>query len=137
MTWALAATARNAGLAAILGLVDGGPAAGTMQIRTGAKPSTPQDTASGTLLATVTFQDPAFGSPTAGSAAVSDPAAVTAVATGTAGWCRIADSTGAAVMDGTVTATGGGGDLTLASTSISSGQTIDITGGSIVMPQGG
>lgn len=137
MTWALSTAARNAGVAAILGLIDGGPAAGTMQIRTGSKPSTPQDAATGTLLATVIFADPAFGSPSTGSAAVSDPAAVTAVATGNAGWCRIADSTGAAVMDGTVTATGGGGDVTLASTSISSGQSVDITGGSISMPQGG
>ena len=67
----------------------------------------------------------------------SRPAAPSDTATGTASWCRVKDSTGAVVMDGTVTATGGGGDITLASTSIASGQTVDLTGGTLSMPQGG
>jgi hypothetical protein len=44
------------------------------------------------------------------------------------------DSNNAAVMDGDVTATGGGGDLTLATTSITSGLSVDITGGTVTMP---
>ena len=42
--------------------------------------------------------------------------------------------TSAAKFDGSVTATGGGGDLTLATTSITSGLSIDITGGTITVP---
>ena len=105
-----------------------------MQIRSGTRPATANTTATGTLLATVTFADPAFGNSSAGVATVTDPAAVTAAATGTASWVRILDSNAAAVMDGDVTATGGGGDVTLASTSIVSGQTVDITGGTLAMP---
>jgi hypothetical protein len=37
-------------------------------------------------------------------------------------------------MDGSVTATGAGGDLQLATTAISVGLTVDITGGTVTMP---
>lgn len=137
MAWGLSTAARNAAGTAVTGLIDAGPAAGTMQIRSGTRPASPQVAASGTLLATVAFGDPAFGAWSSGSSSPADPAAVTAVATGTASWCRVLDSTGAAVMDGDVTATGGGGDVTLGSTSIASGQQVDITGGSLSVPQGG
>lgn len=134
MTWTLLAavdTARkNAALNAVTAAIDAGAGPGTIKIYTGTSPG-PGSAATGTLLATVTLVDPSFGAASGGSATLADPAAVTAVASGTAGYCRVQDSTGAVVMDGTVTATGGGGDLTLASTSISSGQTIDITGGTL------
>jgi hypothetical protein len=49
-------------------------------------------------------------------------------ATGTAGYFRILDSTGTTChAQGTITATGGGGDLTLDNTSIASGQTVTVT----------
>jgi hypothetical protein len=51
---------------------------------------------------------------------------VTGVADGTAGWARFLDSTGAAVLDCDVTATGGGGALTLSTVSISTGVTVDM-----------
>ena len=137
MAWGLGTAARNAACDAVVDLIDAGAGPGTMEIRSGTRPATPATTATGTLLATVTFADPAFGNSSTGSATVTDPAAVTAVATATASWCRIKDSNGVAHLDGDVTATGGGGDVTLASTAISSGQTVDITGGSITMPQGG
>ena len=47
--------------------------------------------------------------------------------TGTATWFRIVDSTGAFVLDGTITVTGGGGDITMTSTSIQAGVTVDAT----------
>jgi len=127
---------RNARVQAITNAFNDGPGAGTIQIRSGTRPATPTTTATGTLLATVTLVDPAFGSATAGVATIADPAGVTAAATGTASWFRGFDSTGAAVCDGSVTATGGGGDLTLASTSVVSGTTVDITGGTFTDPQG-
>jgi len=127
---------RNTRVQAITQAFDAGAGAGTIQIRSGTRPATPTTTATGTLLATVTLVDPAFGSATAGVATIADPAGVTAAATGTASWFRGFDSTGAAVCDGSVTATGGGGDLTLASTSVVSGTTVDITGGTFTDPQG-
>jgi hypothetical protein len=72
----------------------------------------------------------------AGSKALSStPLSTTGAATGTAGYFRLftsAESTapGAAKpceLQGTVTATGGGGDLTVDNTSIASGQVVNIT----------
>lgn len=121
--------ARNAAADAIAALVGTG---GTLKIYTGSQPATPATTASGTLLATVTLG--AWGSASAGTAAGADPASVNAVATGTAGWFRAASSGGTTVFDGDVTATGGGGVMTLSSTSIVSGGAVDITSLSITMP---
>lgn len=126
---------RNAMTDAIVDSVDGG-SPGTIEIRSGTRPADPATTATGTLLATVTLANPAFGASSGGSATISDPAAVTAVATGTATWFRAKNSGGTAQFDGQVTATGGGGDLTLTTTSIVSGMSVDITGGTITVPQG-
>lgn len=134
MTIRLATAARNAAATAIGGLVDAGTGAGTLKIYSGAQPATGDTAESGTLLATVAFADPAFGSASSGTINATDPAAVTGAAAGTAGWFRVEDSAGNNVYDGSVTATGGGGDLTLATTTISVGVTVDITALSITMP---
>lgn len=62
-------------------------------------------------------------------AAASVPLSTTALATGTAGYYRVfkSDDT-TCVEQGTVTVTGGGGDMTIDNTSISSAQTVQITG---------
>lgn len=86
-----------------------------------------QDTATGTLLATVTLADPAFGNSSTGTASATDPAAVDPVASGTAGWFRVKDGNGASVFDGSCTANGGGGDMTLSNTSLAPGINVDIT----------
>ena len=44
------------------------------------------------------------------------------------------DSTGANIMDGDVTVTGGGGTMTLSSTSLVSGSPVDITSLTVTMP---
>jgi hypothetical protein len=134
VTLGLATSARTAMCDALVDLLDAGAGAGTIQIRSGTRPATPNTTATGTLLATVTLVDPAFGAASAGVATLADPASVNAVATGTASWFRALDSSSNAVMDGDVTATGGGGDLTLGTTSITSGLAVDITGGTITVP---
>lgn len=110
---------------------DAGAGAGTIQIRSGTRPATADTTATGTLLATVTLIDPAFGSASNGVATMTDPASVTGVAAGTATWFRGLDSNALTVLDGDVSATGGGGDLQLNTTTISVGLTVDITGGTI------
>lgn len=101
--------------------------AGTVKIYSGSQPATANTAASGTLLATITLANPAFGSAAAGVATATDPAAVTAVANGTAGWFRAATSGGTTVHDGAVTVTGGGGELTLASLAITTGLSVDVT----------
>jgi hypothetical protein len=131
----LAVASRNAAADAVVDRLDGGPAAATIDVRTGTQPATADDAATGTLLVTITLADPAFGSAASGAALVaSTPRSGTAVATGTAGWFRAKDSTGATVFDGAVTVTGGGGDLTLATTSVVSGADVRITSGSYTQP---
>lgn len=125
---------RNAILAAIRDTLDAGAGAATIQIRSGTRPTLPSDTATGTLLQTTTLIDPSFGTPASGVMSLSDPSSVNAVASGTASWFRALDSNNNARVDGSVTATGGGGDLTLTTTTIVSGQPVDITGGTITMP---
>lgn len=136
MSLTLSTTARNAMCDALVDLLDAGTGAGTIQIRSGTRPANPNTAATGTLLATVTLIDPAFGGSATGVATLADPAAVTAAASGTATWFRALDSNSNAVMDGRVTATGGGGDLELATTSLTSGLSVDITGGTVTMPVG-
>jgi hypothetical protein len=121
-----ATIARNAAASAVVGLLDAGSGPGTIQIRSGSMPATPQTAASGTLLATVTLADPAGGAAATGVVTITDPASATGVADGTAGWARFLDSTGAAVMDCDVTATGGGGAITLSTVTISTGVSVDL-----------
>jgi len=134
MTLSIATAYRTAMCDALVDGLDAGAGAGTIKIYSGTRPATPNDAITGTLLATVTCIDPAFGAASSGVATLADPASVTAAATGTATHFRAADSNGAAVFDGSVTATGGGGDLTLATTSITSGLSVDLTGGTVTVP---
>lgn len=129
----LSDSVRNAKVDAAVDTLDVG-GAGTIKIYTGSQPATPATAASGTLLATITLPNPAFGSASGGSATLNDPASVNAVASGTAGWARFSDGAGTARWDGDVTATGGGGVVTLSSTSLTSGAPVDITGGTYSQP---
>jgi hypothetical protein len=123
----LSTAARNAAADAVVDLIDAGSGAGTLKIYSGSVGTTANDTPAGTLLATIAWADPAFGAASSGVATATDPASVNASATGTAGCFLVEDDTGANVFDGTVTATGGGGDLTLSTTSLVSGSPVDIT----------
>lgn len=116
--------------------VDAGPGAGTMEIRSGAQPANANGAATGTLLATVTLADPSFAAAVAGAIVLDATPVLTVVATGTGapGWFRIADSTGAVVMDGSagIAAT----DLILDNAAISTGDTVNITAGTVTEPAG-
>jgi hypothetical protein len=133
--------ARNAAADAIVGVFSGGSGAPVLRIYSGTQPATPATAPSGTLLAEFTLSDPGFAAASSGSAALDVTPALTddGLAAGTAGYFRICDSTEAAatglgVLDGSVTATGGGGDLQLNTTTISVGVSVEITSGSITMP---
>lgn len=57
------------------------------------------------------------------------PLATTALAAGTVGFYRVVDSAGTTCHEqGTITATGGGGDMTIDNTVLASGQTVQVTG---------
>lgn len=127
--------AASAAADAVVDLIDGGAAAGTIKIYDGTIP-TNADTAIGAqvLLATLTFSDPAFG---AASNGVATASAITsdssADATGTATWARIADSNGTTIMDVTVGTTGE--DINLNTVSIVAGAQVSITSLTYTQPK--
>lgn len=134
MTVRVAVAARNAGLDAIFDRANAGAAAGTVEFRTGSQPATADTAVSGTLLVTFTLADPAFSAASAGVKDLdADPdLSATAAATGTVGWARCKDSDGNTVFDGTVGTSGT--DWIINSTSITVGQTVNVTLGSITDP---
>lgn len=119
--------AASAAADAVVDLIDAGAGAGTIKIYTATIP-TNANTALGaqTLLATLTFSDPAFGAAANGvataSAITSDSSAD---ATGTAAWARIADSNGNTVMDVTVGTSGD--DINFNTVSFVAGAVISIS----------
>ena len=120
---------------AIVDAIDGGPSAGTIKVYTGTIP-TDADTAIGaqTLLATLTFSDPAFGAASNGVATASSITSDTSAdATGTAAWARIATSAGTTVMDVTVGTSGE--DINFNTVSFVTGATVSITALTVTVPK--
>lgn len=100
MTLRYSAALRNARLDQIKTKIDIS-APGTVEIRNGVQPATPETAATGTLLATLTMSNPSAPGAAAGvltfSAITRDSAAD---ATGTPTWFRVKDGAGTAVLDG-------------------------------------
>ena len=126
MAFQFSTTARNAALDAIE------TAIGTSAIlknRSGSVPADCGTADSGTVLATLNLPSDWLAAASGGSKSKSGTWEDTSAdAAGTAGHFRIYASDGTTVhMQGTITATGGGGDMTLDNTSIASGQQVTIT----------
>lgn len=126
-------TERNAWLDAITTAIG---ASGLLRIYDGTPPATVATGLSGnTLLATcplsATFAPAAASGVLTANAITSD---ASADASGTATFFRLLTSGGTAIVQGTVTATGGGGDLTFSSTSFTAGLTINITSFTLTAP---
>ncbi len=104
-------------------------ASAILRILSGTVPATCATAQSGTLLASLSLPSDWMAAAASGSKALAGTWQDTSAdATGTAGYFRILDSTGTTChAQGTITATGGGGDLTLDNTSIASGQTVTVT----------
>ncbi len=138
MAISIDATARTAMVDAVVDLVDAG-GTGTLEIRTGTA-ADPDSAPTGTLLATLTFSATAFGAASDdGTTATATANAITddtsADATDTAGHFVVKSGGGNVVMTGTVTATGGGGDLELNTVSIVTGNTVSVTSFTVTGPQ--
>ena len=121
----LSTSVRNARLDAIESTIG---TSAILKIRTGAQPATCATADSGTVLATLTLPSDWMAAASSGSKAKSGTWQDTSAdATGTAAHFRIYDSGGTTChLQGTVTATGGGGDLTVDNTSFASGQSFTI-----------
>jgi hypothetical protein len=126
MAFQFSTTARNAALDAIETAIG---ASAILKIRSGSVPADCGTADAGSVLATLTLPSDWLAAASSGSKSKSGTWEDTSAdATGTAGHFRIYASDGTTVhMQGTITATGGGGDMTLDNTSIASGQQVTIT----------
>jgi hypothetical protein len=104
--------------------------AARIKIRTGSVPATCATADSGTVLADITCPSDWLAAASAGAKAKSGTWQDTSAdATGTAAHFRVYASDGTTCgIQGTVTATGGGGDMTVDSTSFTAAQQFTITG---------
>lgn len=114
---------RNSLATIISTAVDAGSGAGKVQIT-----KTNNDYTGTNLLAEITLADPAFGAASGGTitAAGVPKEDSSANNSGSAVQFRVVDSTDTEVFKGTVTATGGGGDMELSSVAITAGDAVRI-----------
>ncbi len=114
MAITLGTAARNAACNAVVDLVDAGATAGKLKIKAG-----------GSILVTITLDDPAFGNAATGVATAAGTLDGTAAATGTADSYDVTDSDDNVIWSGTVSTSGA--DLNLDSVSITNGQAVLVT----------
>lgn len=101
-----------------------------LRFYTGAQPANCAATEAGTELIEFALASDWSAAASGGVKSLSStPIAGTAIAAGTAGHYRLYDSTGTTCHEqGSITATGSGGDLTLDNVVIASGQAVNLTG---------
>lgn len=126
MAFKFSVSSMNASLDAIETAIG---ASAILKIRSGAVPATCATADSGTVLATLNLPtDWMAAAATAAKALSGTWQDLSADATGTAGHFRIYASDGTTChIQGSITATGGGGDMTLDNTSIATGQQVTVT----------
>lgn len=124
MAFQFSTGARNAALDSIETAIGAGP---TLEIRSGATPADCAAADSGTVLATMALPSDWLTDASDGSKSLSGTwQDAAADAAGTAGHFRIKQGATCHIQ-GSVTMTGGGGDMTLDNTNIAAGQQITIT----------
>lgn len=126
MTVQLSVAVRNARLDAIETTVG---ASAILKIRSGAQPANCATADSGSVLATLNLPSDYMAAASSGSKAKNGTWEDTSAdATGTAAHWRLYASDGTTChAQGSITATGGGGDMTVDSTSFTSGQAFTVT----------
>lgn len=119
----LSAAVRNARLDAIESTIGTTP---TLEIRSGSAPANCAAADTGTVLATLTLPSDWMAAASSGAKAIAGTwQDLSADATGTAAHFRIKQST-TCHLQGTITATGGGGDMEVSSTSFTAGQSFTV-----------
>lgn len=110
-----------------------------LKIRSGSLPATCATADAGTVLSTINLPNPSMAASSGGTKSKTGTwEDATADATGTAAHFRKYKSDGTTCFaQGTVTITGGGGDMTVDSTSFTAGQSFTITGYDLNKPTGG
>lgn len=127
MTLQYSVTVRNAQLDALETAIG---TSAVLKIKTGAAPATCATADSGTVLATLSLPSDWMAAASSGAKALSGTwADSSADAAGTAAHFRLYASDGTTChAQGTVTATGGGGDMTVDNVVFASGQNFTVTG---------
>lgn len=130
MPWRLSISTRNTTGDALLDSLD----AGTIQVRTGAQPTSPNSAATGILLATLSFSAEAFVPMASGRTSANAISSDTNIdATGTASWARLLNGDGTTHSDMDVGE--GGGTLSFDDADFIAGGTAQITSMNITMPE--
>lgn len=125
MTIQLGTTLRNAMIGQYETTVGTGP---KLQLRSGAAPANCAAADSGTLLAELTLPSDWMTAASSGGISKNGTWSGTGAAAGTIAHYRLKDSAGTVCHEqGTVTATGGGGDLTVDNTNIAASQAVSVT----------
>lgn len=125
MALTLAVAGQNAAVNGLVDAVDSGTSAGKLLIGTSSMTVNPNVG----ILATLTFSDPAFNAASSGQATSITINADTSAVQGAAAKCFVcADSGGTYTLlwEGTVTVTGGGGDIELNNINIGTNDTVDV-----------
>lgn len=127
MTMQLSTTVRNAMLDAYETAIG---TSAILKLRTGAQPANCAAADSGTVVATINLASDWMAAASSGSKSFSSTPLTDASAdnAGTLGHYRLYASDGTTCHDqGSITATGGGGDMTVDNTSVTAGQSVSIT----------
>jgi hypothetical protein len=125
MATQLSVSARNARLDAIETAIGVSP---KLQLRTGPAPVNCAAADTGSLIAEITMPADWMNAASSGSKTMLGTWQVNASGTGTVGHYRLKDSTGTTThVQGSVTVTGGGGDMEIQNTSVNAGQQITVT----------
>ena len=114
MALAHSTAVRNSCADAVVDAIDGGAGAGTLVFLT----------AGAAEVATLTFSDPAFAGASGGAATANAITSDSSATGGTTTNFEVRDSNSVVVFSGTVTGSGGGGDIELSSTTIGAGETV-------------
>lgn len=118
MTLAFSTAVIQDRLKALTRAIDGGGAAGVLNIYDGTRPATGAAITTQNKLAALPFSFPSAGSVSGSTLNLAMPSASTlALKTGIASWARIVDSAGTFVADMDVSASGGSGEVQLAAAS--------------------
>lgn len=123
---------RNSVMGTFGHLFDGG----TLRLYSGAPPATPDANPAGTLLVNMRLPVIAFRPPADGGLVIAGTWFASVAASGTAGCFQLMNLAGTLKAVGTVTATGGGGDIILSTASLTVGGVVQLTGFTLTLPQG-
>jgi hypothetical protein len=101
------------------------PASSVLELRSGSPPGA-ENAATGTLLVSITLPATPWAAASGGAKAKNGTWSNTAAAAGNVGYYRLKNAADTRREEGTVTATGGGGDATIDNVSVAVGQTVTV-----------